>query len=64
MKTVNLGRDIDPRDCFCDHCGYPFDAGDNAYAVPDEWGNLYCSKRCVAACMESMKSDMTGSFPE
>jgi hypothetical protein len=62
MRQVTIGRDIIDRDAYCQECGHPFDPGDTAYAVPDEWGDLAysttCARRLEAAELERTKADV------
>jgi len=34
-------------DSQCESCGYPFDIGDKAYDMTDDYGPLACSKKCA-----------------
>ena len=47
MKRIRIGTDTDGRDDYCVVCGYPFDRGELAYDMTDEFGPLVCSKKCA-----------------
>lgn len=51
---------VNVTDAACENCGYPFDRGDTAYDVTNEYGVLVCSKKCGEQLIDS---ELRGEIP-
>ena len=60
MKRITVGVDIDSRDAYCAHCGFPFNSGDRVYDLGgDQGGCLVCSEKCAESVIEEAGANPT-----